>query len=106
MAMDALGGGDRADLRDIGRGGGDGEAGEAALSESEATLRLDSNEGGLQLPKIASRNADAVGEGIEYSETDSDGRSPDTDIESREGGWSASISVSIGVAKDMSSSES
>ena len=86
----------------VGTGGWDGKG-----SGCEAMLLLDKDEGGRQLPKIASRKADAVGDGMEYSdtETDNDGRSEGRDsvIDGRAPFWSTS--VSIGVLNDMLSLE-
>ena len=73
----------------------------------DAKLLLDSDEGGRQLPNTASRNADAVGEGMEYSETetDIDGRPDvsDKDVDGR--APLLSTSVSMGVLNDMLSLE-
>ena len=56
-----------------------GASGNGNGSVRLGALLLDSEDGGRQLPKTASRNADAVGDGIEYSETDIDGRPEGTE---------------------------
>ena len=67
----------------------------------------DKEEGGRQLPNTASPNADAVGEGMEYSETDADNDGlPEGSDSVMEGRVPVpSISVSIGVLNDILSLE-
>ena len=73
----------------------------------DAMLLRDMMEGGRQLPNTASPKADAVGEGMEYSETetDIDGRPDGSDSVMEGRAPLISKSVSMGVLNDMSSLE-
>ena len=77
---DIRGGGDAAMARVATRGSGAGSSVTGGFG-CDTVLLLDMADGGRQLPKTASPKADAVGDGIEYSDTDTEGRPEGTDID-------------------------
>ena len=85
--------------------GGGRDPSDCRGSTIDVALLLDIEDGGRQLPNTASRNAEAVGEGAEYSETDIDGRPDGIEIVMDGRAPLSSTSVSIGVRNDMLSSE-
>ena len=95
--VDMRGGGvlvyDRGEMGVAGGFAGVSDVGSASLG----TLLLDSEEGGRQLPNTPSRNAEPVGEGIEYSDTDTEGRPEGTeyDMDGRCPAWSTSVSAGV-----------